>query len=92
MRVLGFSILFFVSSFVHGQSSCNFGDIFLKGDYIEVGMSSCGSFGTACNAPSGFHATNGRLGFVANPAKDNWQTTPVISNLAKRTSVLTLKK
>lgn len=53
-------------------------DIFLQGDYVEVGIAQNGSFGTAGNAPAGYHSrpdfgvTGGPLGFVADPAKDGW--------------------
>ncbi|WP_188686331.1 Ig-like domain-containing protein, partial [Rufibacter glacialis] len=49
-------------------------DAFLKGQYLEVGVSRAGSFGTETAAPSGYHANSsgGFLGFVADPAKDGW--------------------
>lgn len=40
-------------------------EVFLGGKFIEVGVSKSGSFGTASNAPEGFHpASYGSLGFV----------------------------
>ena len=53
------------------------GNVFLQGDYVEVGIHPSGSFGTSVNAPAGFHARGGStrpgaLGFVADPAKDGW--------------------
>lgn len=49
------------------------GEVFLQGDFVEVGIHSAGSFGTSNTPPEGFHAlpTN-RLGFVADPGKDGW--------------------
>jgi gliding motility-associated-like protein len=53
-------------------------DIFLQGDYVEVGIATNGSFGTAGNAPGSYHSrpdfgtTGGPLGFVADPSKDGW--------------------
>jgi gliding motility-associated-like protein len=53
-------------------------DVFLQGDYVEVGIATNGSFGTAGNAPTSYHSrpdfglTGGPLGFVADPAKDGW--------------------
>lgn len=56
-------------------------DIFLKGDYVEVGTFVDGAFGSALNAPAGFHpitdcptAGPGKqtLGFVSDPDKDGW--------------------
>lgn len=37
-------------------------DVVLGGNYIEVGVSKAGSFGTASAAPSGFHQTCGGIG------------------------------
>lgn len=44
-------------------------DVFLHGNFIEVGVSGSGSFGTANSAPSGFHPSDyygGQLGFRAD--------------------------
>jgi len=53
-----------------GTSSITVGsDVFLGGKYIEVGVSESGSFGTANEAPEGFHGTSAganRLGFVVD--------------------------
>lgn len=55
-------------------------EAFLQGDYVEVGISSCGSFGTTGIAPSGYHPRittgdgNEPLGFVADPQRDGWDT------------------
>lgn len=64
--------------------SCN---VFLKGAYVEVGISPSGSYGSSSIAPAGYHANalsgsfykpcnanNGNhcLGFVADPAMDGW--------------------
>lgn len=48
---------------------------FLQGNYVEVGIGPCGTFGTSVSAPSGYHQRGGfgnRLGFVADPAQDGW--------------------
>ncbi|MGI6394960.1 MAG: EGF domain-containing protein [bacterium] len=58
-------------------------NVFLKGAYMEVGISECGSFGSTVNAPSGYHGNtntssgsscsgNCALGFVADPDKNGW--------------------
>ena len=48
-------------------------EVFLKGDFVEVGIHNAGSFGTAAAAPSGFHPKNrSQLGFVADQGKDGW--------------------
>ena len=67
------------------MDSCN---VFLQGNYVEVGISPTGSYGTSVQAPSGYHPHGGlsgstynpcsgtgtgmRLGFVADPARDGW--------------------
>ncbi|MTK53540.1 gliding motility-associated C-terminal domain-containing protein [Paludibacter sp.] len=55
------------------------GNAFLQSDYVEVAVGPCGNFASTIDAPTGFHPRgNGmnsrprQLGFVANPAKDNW--------------------
>ena len=51
------------------------GNVFLKGDYVEVGVHPAGSFGTTVVAPAGFHpgaGASGALGFVADFQKDGW--------------------
>lgn len=48
-------------------------DVFLKGNYVEVGIHNAGSFGTSAYQPSGYHGNIGnRLGFVADYGKDGW--------------------
>ena len=53
-----------------GAGDCT-GDIFLKGNYIEVGIAHGGSFGSA-NAPSGFAGSGSRLGFNADALQNGW--------------------
>lgn len=51
------------------------GDVFLKGDYIELGINKlAGSFGTVAQAPSGFTYAGKQLGFIADYGKDGWTT------------------
>ena len=56
-------------------------EVFLQGNYVEVGINDAGSFGTSGGAPAGFHPKPGTietgissraLGFVADPGKDGW--------------------
>ncbi|HTN17316.1 MAG TPA: hypothetical protein VL092_06535, partial [Chitinophagaceae bacterium] len=49
-------------------------DLFMQGDYVEVGVGAGGWYGTRAAAPAGYHGrTPGpRLGFVADPDKDGW--------------------
>lgn len=50
------------------------GNAFLQGNYVEVGIAPCGSFGSSVGAPAGYHprGRGTQLGFVADPAKDGW--------------------
>ena len=55
------------------------GNAFLQGNYVEVGMAPCGSFGTTVNSPAGYHprtniANNTAMGFVADADRDGWTT------------------
>ncbi|MBC7887077.1 MAG: T9SS type A sorting domain-containing protein [Ferruginibacter sp.] len=50
---------------------------YLKGNYVEVGIGPCGTYGSSVDAPAGYHPRgNGlfekRLGFIADPNKDGW--------------------
>ncbi len=50
------------------------GNAFLQGNFVEVGVAPCGSFGSTIAPPAGYHPRGGggALGFVADPAKDGW--------------------
>ncbi len=69
-------VLFIISTNVKAQMVGT--DIFLKGDYVEVGIADNGSYGSGSNAPTGYHPkpdfglTSGPIGFVADPSKDGW--------------------
>lgn len=53
-------------------------DVFLKGNYVEVGVAPNGAYGSGGNAPTGYHPrpdlglTSGPMGFVSDPDKDGW--------------------
>jgi gliding motility-associated-like protein len=53
-------------------------EVFLQGQYVEVGVATNGAFGTDNAAPAGYHArgvavgSGFALGFVADPDKDGW--------------------
>src|SRR6056300_280794 len=51
-------------------------NVFLKGEYVEVGVHPSGSFGSSSKAPTSYHArgANGKLGFVCDIGKDGWNT------------------
>lgn len=59
-------------SWVSGAGSCLSGSVFLKGDYIEVGIHSAGSFGTASTAPSTYTYSGKQLGFIADFDKNGF--------------------
>lgn len=47
-------------------------DVFLGGEYMEIGVSGSGSFGTASSAPSGFHPIGGRSNIGLSIDKDGF--------------------
>ncbi|MCW3122520.1 MAG: hypothetical protein JWQ38_2012 [Flavipsychrobacter sp.] len=53
-------------------------DVFLRGQYLEVGVGDMGQYGTSYSNPSpvGYHPHGllGRIGFLADPAMDGWTT------------------
>ncbi|MGB4931127.1 MAG: hypothetical protein WBP43_14220, partial [Chitinophagales bacterium] len=50
----------------------------MKGLYVEVGINTCGAFGSSVAPPAGYHPTEGGLGFVADWESDGWATgTPI---------------
>jgi gliding motility-associated-like protein len=71
-----FSKLYFVSALLLlsgvAKAQCGVSNCFVKGDYVEVGVSQNGAYG-ANPAPAGFHNNVGTsLGFVSDPDKDGW--------------------
>ena len=49
------------------------GEVFLRGNFTEVGIHPAGSFGTSVAAPAGFHPIGRtQLGFVADQGRDGW--------------------
>lgn len=78
-RILYSPVLLIIILFFALQSSAQIvtGNCFIKGQFIEVGIGPCGTFGSNVNAPSGFHTRGGgtypqRLGFVADYGRDGW--------------------
>src|SRR5438876_7935725 len=71
--VAGFLVFFPMSASRAYQASTN-GEVFLQGNYVEVGIHQAGSFGTNASAPVGFHpkGPSNRLGFVVDMQKDGW--------------------
>ena len=48
------------------------GNVFLQGNYMEIGVSSRGSLGTSVAAPTGYHPTNSAISFRVDA--DGWNT------------------
>jgi hypothetical protein len=78
-KCFSFAILLFISTNIHAQLVSN--NAFLKGNFVEVGIAPCGSFGSSVSAPTGYHprgtgtsSSATQLGFVANVAQNNWNT------------------
>ena len=49
-------------------------NVFLKGNFVEVGANTCGAYGTPAAPPAGYHPTETGLGFVADWESDGWDT------------------
>jgi len=48
---------------------------FMKGTYVEVGVNTCGAYGSNALPPAGYHPTEfSGLGFVADSDMDGWTT------------------
>lgn len=71
MKVLNILATGMVATFLSANAyaqmdSCN---VFLKGNYVEVGVNPLGAFGSSTNAPAGYHSNAGGQTFV-NPGCD----------------------
>ena len=51
---------------------CNTGEIFLRGQFVEVGIHNVGSYGTSGTAPSGSAYAGRQLGFIADFDMNGW--------------------
>ncbi|GAA4452552.1 gliding motility-associated C-terminal domain-containing protein [Rurimicrobium arvi] len=75
-RIATLLLLLTASATTHAQMVGT--DIFLQGDYVEVGIAPNGAYGSGGNAPTGYHPrpdlglTGGPMGFVSDPQKDGW--------------------
>jgi gliding motility-associated-like protein len=49
-------------------------NVFLKGEFVEVGINTCGAYGSPTAPPAGYHPTEGGLGFVADWESDGWNS------------------
>ena len=75
IALLSLSLLLFT---VNSNAQIVSGEVFLQGDFVEVGISACGSFGTENSPPAGYHPTENGMGFVADAGMDGWNTgTPI---------------
>ena len=50
------------------------GNSYMQGNFVEVGVTPCGSYGTSPTPPPGYHprSPGGGLGFVADFGRDGW--------------------
>lgn len=62
----GFAVAFLSTGTYAQIDSCN---VFLKGNYVEVGINPLGAFGSSTNAPAGYHSNAGGQFFI-NPGCD----------------------
>lgn len=73
---LGIALTFCGMQQSHGQLVS--GNVFLKGNYVEVGIAPNQQYGTNTGAPTGYHPRgwgaypSNALGFVADPGMDGW--------------------
>ena len=58
-----------------GVGACPAGDVFLRGQYVEVGIHKVGSYGTSEVAPSGYVYAGQNLGFIADYDKNGFYST-----------------
>ncbi len=56
----------------HANAQIVGANCFLKGNYVEVGINTCGAYGTPTMPPAGYHPTESGLGFVADWESDGW--------------------
>ncbi len=59
----GVAVTFFSASAYAQMDSCN---VFLKGNYVEVGINPLGAFGSSTNAPAGYHSRTASS-YLVNP-------------------------
>lgn len=59
-----------------GAGHCVKGDIFLKGNFIELGVNNVASYGTKELAPSNFAYAGKQLGFIADYDKNGFTGSP----------------
>lgn len=55
-----------------GNVDCLGGEVFLRGNYVEVGIHEVGSYGTYNKAPGGSAYAGKNLGFIADFGRDGW--------------------
>jgi hypothetical protein len=59
-----------------GAGNCENGDIFLKGNFIELGVNNVASYGTKELAPSSYAYAGNQLGFIADYDKNGFTGSP----------------
>ena len=55
-----------------GNVDCIGGEVFLRGNFVEVGIHEVGSYGTYNKAPSGSAYAGRNLGFIADFDRNGW--------------------
>lgn len=70
-------------TYERGAVDCLGGEVFLRGQYVEIGIHRVGSYGTRFGAPDGSQYKGRRLGFIADFGKDGWGVGPSIYPFGK---------
>lgn len=64
-------------NYVYGRGTCeSSGSAFLRGKYIELGIHSCGSFGSYHKAPSSYVRSGNQLGLICDYNKNGFSGSP----------------
>ena len=69
-QLLLFSSLILLS--FAGKAQIVGANAFMKGNFVEVGVNTCGVYGTVTPPPAGYHPNAGGLGFVADSDMDGF--------------------
>lgn len=75
-----FATIFLLCGAGISQAQMVGGSVFLRGQYVEVGIGHLGYYGSDTAAPAGYHShcgctTANAIGFVADPLMTGWDTT-----------------
>ncbi|MEZ5013464.1 MAG: gliding motility-associated C-terminal domain-containing protein [Chitinophagales bacterium] len=67
-----FICLLFIGTTAKMQAQIVGANCYLKGNFVEVGINTCGAYGSNTAPPAGYHPTESGLGFVADSDEDGW--------------------